>query len=941
MYISFVIGPHHVIEPTVTDEMIQHGLNELSLKSILHNPFHIGWTLPVCPTIQFYVDLHNILKKERMPADTIGLIYKTIDDSIVVDGNLQAYHHIVTVLKSNRSPNEKIHHCDGSMLKREDAKLKKCIKNYQDEIDRLKAALADNIDVIKERNKEISCLKKSVLNLENENERLQDELEELKKECNENVQCENEKTQTEVAKVPTLVSHRVYAPNVRQLYYSLLAMHLPVRKIKGVIENVITYLFPDVDVSNLCLPSKSCASYMRKHEIPTINKIHQASELSSSQQWHLNSDGTTLNQKKKCAFIINGIVIGIQDVANGSSEIALDALKQALSRVQEASSCNTLNISRIVSSTSDGASTQMKFNALLEEETGKNIVANKCCMHLGVNLRSSQVKAVMAIEEEIKEEEKTQFHDGIDAMVHEVAKLFGQCGTPEYGYGADVFKTFIEIKVRECIGVEKQYYEDAQGVYLKRQIGNRYYVTSYNAGCIYFLRTAMITFLKEQKLIKLLNLLELSCMKKLENSMLLSNLRLEGLLFDKIYSDLMMLVKSKDLNKTTFEMNIHLSELLHFLELIKDKPRLLLDSELQVFKSECRLYSASYPKTNHRLNKKHIPVRRCLYENNENETTLLKMVSLAATAMASKLRSYKRDHLPEGIYYNPDDTEIHSVLNELQPHNDQAESVFGCNDWINSVLPNMAQSTRSAIVETSMNKTMQWLHSQNEEKIHDIVKTALEQSSKVRHEIEAEKKLLLEKKITERQKIIKKAVKKQEKYYNEIQELKSDPLIMSIDTLNQRVTNITSLSIPQSIKDAEIKSLIKRQVRLRCEVFQQKMAKIFFTEKGKSKTLSKLLQELSNIIVKSPPLSVCRTEEIVESDKQLLRVVFDKPSLLTGVKLKHRFQDDDGHLQWYEGVIMSYKRSSFTIFYEETKEECTFTVNEVREDFSLGDLWIL
>ena len=48
----------------------------------------------------------------------------------------------------------------------------------------------------------------------------------------------------------------------------------------------------------------------------------------------------------------------------------------------------------IVSLTSDGASTQRKLNRLLKKEVGKTVVENKCAMHLGVNLRHAQVKAV-------------------------------------------------------------------------------------------------------------------------------------------------------------------------------------------------------------------------------------------------------------------------------------------------------------------------------------------------------------------------------------------------------------------------------------------------------------------------------------------------------------------------------------------------------------------
>ena len=116
-----------------------------------------------------------------------------------------------------------------------------------------------------------------------------------------------------------------------------------------------------------------------------------------------NSDRTTLQQQKKVTFLINGIVFGIQDVPDGSSQVALDALKAELAKTSKVAAeflpddRQDLTIDHIVSSTSDAASTQTKFTHLLEKETGKQIVENKCSMHLGVNLHLAQVKAAATV----------------------------------------------------------------------------------------------------------------------------------------------------------------------------------------------------------------------------------------------------------------------------------------------------------------------------------------------------------------------------------------------------------------------------------------------------------------------------------------------------------------------------------------------------------------
>ena len=90
------------------------------------------------------------------------------------------------------------------------------------------------------------------------------------------------------------------------------------------------------------------------------------------------------------------------------------------------------------------------------------------------------------------------------------------------------------------------------------------------------------------------------------------------------------------------------------------------------------------------------------------ETLLSSLVHGASKAMNEKLKSYKKDHLPGGRYYDPD-LKTQTILSKLQPHNDKTESVFGTNDWLHRILPNMAQETRSAMIEFSYNSNMECL----------------------------------------------------------------------------------------------------------------------------------------------------------------------------------------------------------------------------------------
>jgi len=121
-----------------------------------------------------------------------------------------------------------------------------------------------------------------------------------------------------------------YSTIVHQLYYALLVERIPPKKIKGIVRNVLQSMVPSADIDSLQLPSKSCADYMRRDELPTVSRAHKAHHLGSAESTALNSDGTTKHQQKKAASIMNDMVLGVHDVANGSANAALQAMKSEM-----------------------------------------------------------------------------------------------------------------------------------------------------------------------------------------------------------------------------------------------------------------------------------------------------------------------------------------------------------------------------------------------------------------------------------------------------------------------------------------------------------------------------------------------------------------------------------------------------------------------------------
>jgi len=95
------------------------------------------------------------------------------------------------------------------------------------------------------------------------------------------------------------------------------------------------------------------------------------------------------------------------------------------------------------------------------------------------------------------------------------------------------FRIFLKAKEKDAASPE---YKELVKVHLARQVGSRYYITSYNAGRILCLSEAIKEFLAQEQQLKSLNKLEKEVQQKMEQTDILAQLKLDGLLFDHIYT---------------------------------------------------------------------------------------------------------------------------------------------------------------------------------------------------------------------------------------------------------------------------------------------------------------------------------------------------------------------------------------------------------------------
>ena len=171
---------------------------------------------------------------------------------------------------------------------------------------------------------------------------------------------------------------------------------------------------PSLDLYTIKLPSEGCASYMRRQELTTISMVHKATKITEEAQsgtLHLNSDGTTISQKKLQGVAMNEMIVSVNEVPNGTADSIINDISKELQKLREIAHClnlpnaDKINWTLIVSSTSDSASTQKRFKKFLQDKREKDenqfgpacqnaveIVENFCYMHLGVNLRKAFLK---------------------------------------------------------------------------------------------------------------------------------------------------------------------------------------------------------------------------------------------------------------------------------------------------------------------------------------------------------------------------------------------------------------------------------------------------------------------------------------------------------------------------------------------------------------------
>ena len=248
-------------------ELREQGLCQEVLSSTLElvqagNVDH-SWKLCGTPTIGFYRKLHTYLKRQpKLSKVLIGRLYSVIDNNFQEKGSRpdNIYRFVDSIVSSKRQSDDPMLY-NIPVVRSTSSMLKKCSQQIE-ELNAECVELRKKIEVSRTQLRATNCTLRDITN-ENQHlkrkcelskvkiDKLKDKNERLETECamleieNLDLQSEEESFDSNTSFQTTdaestfqdIIGHHKYTPEIRKLYYNLLADQVPVPKITDIIRS--------------------------------------------------------------------------------------------------------------------------------------------------------------------------------------------------------------------------------------------------------------------------------------------------------------------------------------------------------------------------------------------------------------------------------------------------------------------------------------------------------------------------------------------------------------------------------------------------------------------------------------------------------------------------------------------------------------------------------
>lgn len=594
-------------------------------------------------------------------------------------------------------------------------------------------------------------------------------------------------------------------------------------------------------------------------------------------------------------------VLRLRNIASKSGKDVLGTFQQILRDIEDQATISQSDtakkiLSKITSTMSDRAATQIKFNTLLEEYRQSvlpDVVDNYehltederrsmgklcnffCGLHALVHMADTASSCLIETDKIVFGEKAPIFdasfskksEPGTTRLVRTTCKAFAEGGDEKSGcYGS--FLEFVRPSLKE---------NGFRSLPLERFRGNRFNILFMNAARTFFLAEDIIKYLESGADNRLLK----AVLYDMKVPHYLAGCKALGLISYLITMPLWSSIEDTSIH--LLDIGQRYQEIIDFLIMASNRTEEFMKGDLTLsFTSQ------------HSLENDKIYLYLTQPWDYDNKVQVILEVMLPS--LARLLQRIFADHLEGGKWTDATEEE-RQRLTGLPKHNKFSESVFAHLDRIVREKPSITTITSEACIMFAQNKTMDWLAAKTPAEKSRIFFSASKSFKEVKkryqqrqHDIQLAKRAAVQAKLAHAEELERKRVQKHEDYTLAIMYW---GLWQSPKQVDEYIASMT--------KKGEILKVLKAQLNFRQHVLKQKAEKkedslYAFLKGGKPFTAEQLTSNLKTLISESLQDQTGRS---TEEDSNV--------PLLVGKRVKH-LCSTDGKEEWWHGKVISQVR---------------------------------
>lgn len=685
-----------------------------------------------------------------------------------------------------------------------------------------------------------------------------------------------------------------YVKNLQVCVYNLLEHHVSSKHVGPVIDAVLSLVNKKADR----LPCVSTIHNMNLQRLALSYK-HVSEVLVDKPNTSIYTDETSKFGNKVCGYHVrdeegNYFTLGLRDLTTKSASDTLETLTQILGDIDHAADigndASKKILTNISATMSDSASTEIKFNSLLEEyratilpytienyheldEEGKQSVSKLNNFFCGLH---SLVHFAETCSKTLNEFEKQHFDN--KAPMHQGSyKKDGESGTlrlirtasKAFSRGADEksgchlpFVTFIAQFLKD---------HNMKSLKLVPFRGQRFNILFHNAGQVYLLHEQMTDFLKGFPL----NRLTQSVAFDLDVVTYVAGCKALGLISKLVSTPLWNLLEDKSIN--ILDMNKYYLMLKSGLQEATENVNGFMTGTVRPFGEEVYV--------------KEDIVYDTLVAPSHYDDDCEMILSILLAALTKYVVQKFKDFLPGGVFSQPSE-EMKVKMKSVEKHNKFSERVFAYYDNLLRYKPHVNTLASEAYIAFAVNKTGKWLKEQPEDKATELVSSARKEVAVIRRNFKNRQEIIKQRR---REKLEEARRTKEEQAARELKKLEDITNEIIYYGLWQSTEQVDSMLETIKSKSEKVKAL-KAQMRFRREIFKQ--------NSGDSAVFRFSKKENGGNVL----LSVT---ELTENVKALVGHALNLPAaaspetqIIVGRRVRHLFTTD-GHDVWYTGKVVS------------------------------------